>query len=85
MIEFEEILTNDSVTSAAPIVEDRAGFACGVACENGMCCGLGCGSGVGGFCGTGCVKQLIHEHFLMVYLILKIEHAFNKRGEDKWQ
>ena len=56
MIEFEEILTNDSVTSAAPIVEDRAGFACGVACENGMCCGLGCGSSVGGFCGTGCVK-----------------------------
>lgn len=56
MIEFEEILTNEPITSNSSKIEDRAGFACGIMCQNGMCCGLGCGNGVGGFCGTGCSK-----------------------------
>lgn len=57
MIEFDEVKVNtDSDNSKDSNSLARAGFACGVGCENGMACGVGCGSDVGSVCGAGCAK-----------------------------
>ncbi len=57
MIEFDEVkIMTENDKSKDLNSTARAGFACGVGCENGMACGIGCGSDVGSFCGTGCSK-----------------------------
>ena len=57
MISIKELSLNKSVANKNPI-EMQSGFACGLACENGMVCGAGCGTDVGGVCGWGCNKEI---------------------------